>query len=559
MVVDIDSIPLDDRGHLRNARRGDSIGVFQFESEGMRKALRAVKPTEFGDLIALVSLYRPGAMNDIGTYARGKADPSSVTYADDRLEPILSETKGVILYQEQAMQISKELGGFSAAQADDLRKAIGKKNKEAMAALKPSPSSPGCVANGTAESVADSIWQVYEASAAYSFNKSHAACYALISYRTAWLKANHPAEYMAALIYSVASTKDKVPFYLTHADEMGLGLLPPDVNNPTHDFGVDGEAIRFGLAAIKGVGSAAVEAIIESWTTDGAFGSIWDFTERVDGRLVNKGAIESLIRAGAFDSTGATRMGMLLVLDDAVASGQKARKDQEMGQETMFDLEPASGGDPGEGLRPPIPQGEFERQELLKGERDALGVYISEHPLRQVRAALEQAVDAKMSALPDRKAGDTITVGGLIAKVARVRTRKGDTMLRGTLDGSDGSCDLVVFPREVERLEPLLVPDSIVLIKGRLDLGDAERGSQQPAILVLLGQAVQSERRRGRGGGRSGRQGGSRLARREDRGRRAPGRQVGGPQGASGGSSGASGRHPRIDGPQGPPAVQARG
>lgn len=381
------------------------------------------------------------------------------------------------------MQISKELGGFSAAQADDLRKAIGKKNKEAMAALK-EPFFAGCVANGTAESVADSIWQVYEASAAYSFNKSHAACYALISYRTAWLKANHPAEYMAALATSVASTKDKVPFYLTHADEMGLGLLPPDVNNPTHDFGVDGEAIRFGLAAIKGVGSAAVEAIIESWTTDGAFGSIWDFTERVDGRLVNKGAIESLIRAGAFDSTGATRMGMLLVLDDAVASGQKARKDQEMGQETMFDLEPASGGDPGEGLRPPIPQGEFERQELLKGERDALGVYISEHPLRQVRAALEQAVDAKMSALPDRKAGDTITVGGLIAKVARVRTRKGDTMLRGTLDGSDGSCDLVVFPREVERLEPLLVPDSIVLIKGRLDLGDAERGSQQPAILV---------------------------------------------------------------------------
>ena len=480
--IDIDTIPLDDEATYKMLAGGDSIGVFQFESEGMRKALTAVRPTELGDLIALVSLYRPGAMAEIPTYARGKADPTSIVYRDDRLEPILADTKGVILYQEQAMQIAKELGGFTASQADDLRKAIGKKNKKAMADLK-DPFFAGCEAGGTGRDVAEWVWEVYEASAAYSFNKSHAACYALISYRTAWLKANHPAEYMAALTTSVSSTKDKVPFYLTHAEEIGLELLPPSVNHPAHDFGVDGDAIRFGLDAIKGVGAAAVDAIVAARQEDGEFGSIWEFTERVDGRTVNKGAIEALVRAGAFDSTGASRKGMLAVLDEAVASGQKVRQDQETGQETMFDLGPSDGSDDG-GLRPPIPQGEFEKADLLKGERDVLGVYISAHPLKEIRAALEQAVDCRMSVLEDRKSGETLTVGGIVAKVTKMRTRKGDPMLRGTLDGTDGSCDILVFPNAVERLEPKLEPDAIVLVKGKLDLGDADRGGQRPTLLV---------------------------------------------------------------------------
>jgi DNA polymerase-3 subunit alpha len=226
---DMSALALDDAATYEMLARGDAIGVFQFESEGMREALKKVGPTECADLIALGALYRPGAMDQIPTYARGKRDPELVTYADERLRPIIEDTKGVILYQEQAMLISKELAGFSGARADDLRKAIGKKNREAMAKLKPE-FYEGCRASGTAESVIESLWATNDKAADYSFNKSHAACYALISYRTAWLKANHPPEYMAALISSVMSTKDKVPFFVAQTEQMGIEILPPDVN-----------------------------------------------------------------------------------------------------------------------------------------------------------------------------------------------------------------------------------------------------------------------------------------------------------------------------------------
>ena len=240
--------------------RGDSVGVFQFESEGMREALKKVKPDEFDDLVALNALYRPGAMDQIPTYARGKHHPELIAYADDRLRPILEATKGVILYQEQAMQIAKDIAGFSGAKADDLRKAIGKKNREAMAKLKPEFVA-GCQASGTSAQVIEWLWTTNERSADYSFNRSHAACYTLIAYRTAWLKANYPAEYMAALISSVMDTKDKVPFFVSQAEQMGISILPPDVNLSDHEFVVVDGNIRFGLDAVKGVGYAAVEAI----------------------------------------------------------------------------------------------------------------------------------------------------------------------------------------------------------------------------------------------------------------------------------------------------------
>src|SRR3712207_223496 len=257
---DMTTLPLDDEPTYAMMSRGDSIGVFQFESEGMREALRKVCPTEFEDLVALVALYRPGAMDQIPTYARGKRNPETITFIDDRLRPITESTKGVILYQEQAMQIAKALAGFSGPKADDLRKAIGKKNREAMAKLKPE-FVEGCRASGTAPDVIEWLWATNEKSADYSFNKSHAACYALISYRTAWLKANCPAEYMAALISSVMDTKDKVPFFVNQAEAMGIEILPPDVNLSDHEFVVVDGNIRFGLDAVKGVGYAAVEAI----------------------------------------------------------------------------------------------------------------------------------------------------------------------------------------------------------------------------------------------------------------------------------------------------------
>ena len=366
-------VPLDDERTYEMLARGDSIGVFQFESEGMREALKKVRPDEFNDLVALNALYRPGAMDQIPVYAKGKQNPQSISYPDERLRPILESSNGVILYQEQAMQISKELGGFSGAKADDLRKAIGKKNRAAMAALKPE-FVEGCRASGTKPEVIEFLWQTNEKSADYSFNKSHAACYGLIAYRTAWLKANYTAEYMAALISSVMSTKDKVPFFVARCEEMGIEILPPDVNLSDHEFTVGPPSskglvgcIRFGLDAVKGVGYQAVEAIKRARTEGGEFTSLWDFCERVDGRMVNKKAIEALIKCGALGSTGASRKGMLEVLEQAQAAGQKLQQDALIGQGSIFDLQEgddgasAQSGTAGMGLgrpvHPPIPHG----------------------------------------------------------------------------------------------------------------------------------------------------------------------------------------------------------
>src|ERR1700685_4478614 len=257
---DMTTLPLDDAKTFEMLSRGDSTGVFQFESQGMREALKKVRPDEFNDLVALNALYRPGAMDQIPVYARGKHNPQAISYPDERLRPILESSNGVILYQEQAMQISKELAGFSGAKADDLRKAIGKKNRQAMAARE-AEFVKGCRASGTKPEVIEFLWNTNEKSADYSFNKSHAACYGLIAYRTAWLKANYTAEYMAALISSVMSTKDKVPFFVARCEEMGIEILPPDVNLSDHEFTVVERNIRFGLDAVKGVGYQAVEAI----------------------------------------------------------------------------------------------------------------------------------------------------------------------------------------------------------------------------------------------------------------------------------------------------------
>jgi DNA polymerase-3 subunit alpha len=282
----------------------------------MRDALKEVKPTEFDDLVALVALYRPGAMNQITTYARGKHDPKSISYADERLRPILESTKGVILFQEQAMRIAKELAAFSGANADELRRAMGKKNREAMARLR-LEFGAGCLASGTQEAAIDEIWARMSRSSDFAFNRSHAACYALISYRTAWLRANHPAEYMAALISSVMNTRGKVPFFVAQAEQMGIEFLPPDVNLSDHGFAVVGGNIRFGLDAVAGVSQALVEAITRTRETGGPFVDLWDLCARVDNQVVDKKAIEALIKCGALDLTGAPRKGMLTALEQS--------------------------------------------------------------------------------------------------------------------------------------------------------------------------------------------------------------------------------------------------
>jgi DNA-directed DNA polymerase III PolC len=815
---DMTTLPLDDAKTYEMLSRGEAIGVFQFESEGMREALKKVRPTEFDDLVALGALYRPGAMDQIPTYARGKHDPDSISYPDDRLRLILESTKGVILYQEQAMLISKEMAGFSGARSDDLRKAIGKKNREAMAKLKPE-FVEGCRKSGTGESVIDWIWATNEKSADYSFNKcasgqtrvilpdgtrirlseayraqprevmsmwsdgtirphrvakivktgrkqvyrvrcesgrqirvtaehrllttagympvgdmqvgvtelittpmisdkqrearrrtmtrlaqsaeraewdkaasvrmkayqesrpyedkashmrrmhemypemtrnavaamhdrirwqwandpewrqrqmdrslrqvrvaydtgpgyghcsiasngmwcaswperemcewlvehgvefemhkvlangrmcdfyfdgiywemdgmdrvpeyfqnkyedlpyvvvtpedfrfrverhlatahaengdpimaieplgvemtydvemepggplnfiangivshnSHAACYALISYRTAWLKANYPAEYMAALISSVMDTKDKVPFFVAQAEQMGIQILPPDVNLSDHRFVVVDGNIRFGLDAVKGVGFAAVEAIKEAREKDGPFTDLWDFCGRIDNRCVNKKAIEALIKCGAFGSTGASRRGMLSVLEAAQQAGQKAQQDAQIGQGSIFDALGLGDGSVGAGgngatgafARPshaPIPAGEFERTELLALEKESVGLFISAHPLKDVAVAMQAKVDFSLLTVGDARDGDRVTVGGIISQTKRLRTKKGDPMMFATLDDLEGSVELVIFGQTLEECAAAIEQDAIVLVKGRVDHKDKTR------------------------------------------------------------------------------------
>jgi DNA polymerase III subunit alpha len=500
---DMTTLPLDDPSTYEMLARGDSTGVFQFESEGMREALKKVRPDEFNDLIALVALYRPGAMDQIPVYAKGKRTPQEITYPDERLRVILESSKGVILYQEQAMQISKELAGFSGAKADDLRKAIGKKNRAAMAALKPE-FVEGCRASGTSAEVIDQLWQTNERSADYSFNKSHAACYALIAYRTAWLKANHPAEYMAALISSVMSTKDKVPFFVARCEEMGIEILPPDVNLSDHQFTVGapsraaggtepaGEvgSIRFGLDAVKGVGYQAVEAIKRAREEGGRFASLWDFCERVDSRAVNKKAIEALVKCGALGSTSASRKGMLAVLEQAQAAGQKVQQDAQIGQGSIFDLalEPGSdsssqgavaGAQSPAGAafsrpsHPPIPAEEFDQAELLAIEKEAIGLFVSAHPLKPLREILRARTDCPLAALSDRRDKDWVTVGGIIVEAKRIRTRAGDPMMFATLDDLGGAVEVLVFGKALAEHEAALAVDQVVLVRGRVDHKEA--------------------------------------------------------------------------------------
>ncbi|MFL6039867.1 MAG: DNA polymerase III subunit alpha [Gaiellales bacterium] len=471
--IAMDDVPLDDAGTYDMLARGEATGVFQFESSGMREALRQVRPTRFEDLVALVALYRPGPMQNIPVYAARKNGREAVTYPDPRLEGILAETMGITVYQEQAMLIAREIAGFTPAEADDLRKAIGKKIASLMASLK-DRFIEGCIANGVSPDLAARLWDDNERSSDYSFNKSHAACYALIAYRTAWLRANHPAEYMAALISSVMSTKDRVPFYVTECADMGIEVLPPDVNTSQSDFAVVDGRIRFGLSAVKGVGDGAVRAIIAA-RESAPFTSIWDFCERVDCRAVNKKAIESLVRCGALDSTGASRTGMLEVLPSAQGSGQQHQQDALLGQGSIFDFEEpsANGGAPESPFlakqHPPVPPLEDDRKDLNAMEKETLGLFLSSHPLKEVRAALRQKVECSVAELGGKRDGEWVTVGGMIAECKRIRTKKGDPMMFATLDDLEGQVEILIFNSAYASNAEKLDVDKVVIVRGRVD------------------------------------------------------------------------------------------
>jgi DNA polymerase-3 subunit alpha len=488
--LDIGALPLDDRKTYEMLARADASGVFQFESSGMRDALRQVKPTQFEDLIALVALYRPGPMQYIPSYAARKNGRETITYIDRRLEAITGDSYGICIYQEQYMRIAKELAGFDPAEAETLRRAIGKKIHELMASLK-GKFLDGCAANGVTPGVADQLWKDMESSQDYSFNKAHSACYALIAYRTAWLKANHPCEYMAALISSVMSTKDRVPLYVNACDEMGIEVLPPDVNTSAVDFAVVEGKIRFGLNAVKNVGEGAAHRIVAARAEGGPFASIWDFTERVDPQVVNKRSLESLVKCGALDSTGATRLGMLAVLEQALAHGQKLAADRLMGQASIFDLGPAMPATPTH--HPPVSTAEYEKAELLRLEKETLGLYVSEHPLSAVRDQLRRKTDAGLGELERRRDGEVVTVGGIVSEVKHTTTKRGEPMVFLLLDDPTGSIEIVVFNSTYQVARELCVADRILVVKGRVD--HKVQGETKLIASELTGFEAVAERR----------------------------------------------------------------
>ena len=484
--LDISTIPLNDRKTYAMLAKGDAAGVFQFESSGMRDSLRLVKPTVFEDLIALVALYRPGPMSYIPSYGKRKAKQEGVSYVDKRLEPILKDTYGICIYQEQYMRIARELAGFTISEADDLRKAIGKKIRKLMDSLK-DKFMDGAAEQNVTPAAAKQLWEDVEKAADYSFPKAHAACYALIAYQTAWLRANHPCEYMAALISSVMNTKDRVPIYVNACHEMGIEILPPDVNESQVDFAVVEGKIRFGLNAVKGVGEGAARALINARNEGGPFESIWDFTERVDPTVSNKRVLEALVKCGALPGS---RKGALEVLEQAVAWGQKQQADRLAGQGSIFDLGPVDDEKPKH--HPPTPTDEFETNELLKLEKEVLGLYVSDHPLSAIRDQLRRKSDSTVGELERRRDGEVVTIGGIVSSLRHMTTKRGDAMIFLQMEDITGGIETVVFNTLYEKARELCVTDRILIVKARIDRKEGE--TKLVALELLPFEAVAEKR-----------------------------------------------------------------
>ncbi|MDP8939618.1 MAG: DNA polymerase III subunit alpha [Actinomycetota bacterium] len=470
--VDITEIPLDDEKTLKLFSQGDTFGVFQFESSGMQRMLQEVRPDRFDDLVALNALYRPGPMDYIPNFKRGKHDPESVEYLDPRLKPILEPTYGVAAYQEQLMEISKLLGGFTPGEADTLRKAIGKKNAAMLATLK-DKFMEGCSSNQVSPGAAEELWNWMEKAGGYSFNKSHSACYSFLAFQTAYLKAHYPEEYMAALMSSVMNTKDRVPQYVAEARAMKIEVLPPDVNESGRRFTVVGDTIWFGLSAVKNVGDNCVDSIIAA-REDGPFEDIYDFCERIDPKTYNKRTIESLVKCGAFDSTGCARAAMLEVHAQAVDRVGKGLKGASEDQFCMFDaaeIAPA---------KPEIPDLEDEQRQSLEWEKETLGLYVSDHPLRPVLHKLKKHIDTTVGDLDGCRDGAMVWVGGLATSVRINTTRKGDNMAMLQLDDMRGLAEVMVFPRVYASCSECVREDAVLKVKGRV-----ERKEGLPRIVAM--------------------------------------------------------------------------
>ncbi len=467
--LNLEEIPLDDAETYALFSRGQTSGVFQFESAGMRDILRRYQPTRIEDLTALNALYRPGPIQGgmIDDFLKRKHGERPVTYELPELREILEETFGVIVYQEQVMQIAHRLAGYSLGEADLLRRAMGKKKPEEMAAQR-ERFIQGAVGRGFPERPVTRIFDLMEQFAGYGFNKSHSAAYAYLAYITAYLKTHSPVEFMAALLTSETGNTDKVVKYINECREMGVTVLPPDINVSEIDFTPAGAAIRFGLRAIKNVGENAIRAVLEARREVGRFSSLLQFCEKADSRQVNKRVVESLIKAGAMDSLGARRAPLIAALDRALEAGAKAQRDRESGQQGLFGLPAAAEPADPHWQLPDVP--EWDERQLLSNEKEVLGFYVSGHPLATYLEKLREICSADTSGLENRAAGEEVTIGGLIAGVRSMRSKKGDAWAIAQLEDLRGFVDLLVFPETHRRVYERLVVDAAVFVRGRVHL-----------------------------------------------------------------------------------------
>ncbi len=472
-ALDIDKIPLDDPRTFALLCAGETAGVFQLESSGMRSILKDLRPEVFEDIVALVALYRPGPLGSgmVEDFIKRKHGQKKITYLHPKLEPILKDTYGVILYQEQVMRIASDLAGFSLGEADLLRRAMGKKKPEIIAGLR-SQFVEGAVKNGCDPEIAGQIFDLMEYFAGYGFNKSHSAAYAMVAYQTAYLKANYPAEYMAALLTSVRDNTDKIAAYVEECRRLHIEVLPPDINESEKDFTVVGGKIRFGLAAIKNVGVGAVEVIIQERQQKGVFRSYTDFCRRLDTRVINRRVLESLIKSGAFDSLGHRRAQLMAVIDSALELAGQAARERANGQLSLLDF----WGDYAEdAFSLELPDlDEYPQSQLLAMEKEALGLYISGHPLSEYRQVLGQQATASVVEIKEMEPNSPVVLGGMITAVRKINTRKGELMARCQFEDLTGSCEVIFFSRTYQEYKSLLGPDRVFLLRGRVSVNDEE-------------------------------------------------------------------------------------
>jgi DNA polymerase III subunit alpha len=479
---DIDSMSLDDEKTFEMLRRGDSIGVFQLEGGPMRTLMRSLAPTSFDDVAALVALYRPGPMaaNMHNDYADRKNGRKPITYLHPDLEDLLGDTQGLMIYQESVMRVAQKFAGYSLEEADNLRKACGKKIRALIAAEREKFVS-GCEATGYGASIGTSLFDVIEPFADYAFNKSHSYGYGLVSYQTAWLKANYPVQYLAALLTSVKDDKDKTAVYLAECRSLGVQVLVPDVNLSVSDFSTTAEGtIPFGLSAIRNVGEGLVGHIVAERERGGPFVDFYDFCERVDPMVLNKRTVESLVKAGAFDSLGHPRKGLCLVFEQIVDRMLARRREAELGIMSLFGDAPAGDGASGDGAaepgfddaRVPIPDEEFDKMGKLAFEKEMLGLYVSDHPLMGAESALRKHTECGIGDLRELKEGDVRWVGGVVTTLSRRYTKKGDLMGTFTLEDLNSAIEVWMFPRVMQEYGHLLADDAIICVKGRIDLRD---------------------------------------------------------------------------------------